>query len=61
MQHGNVFTYVSKKLKKHKLKYPTQNLELTAVVFILKIWRHYLYNASCLIFPNHKSLRYLLM
>ncbi|XP_022847492.1 uncharacterized protein LOC111370008 [Olea europaea var. sylvestris] len=30
-------------LKKHKLRYPTYNLELATVVLALKIWRHYLY------------------
>ena len=35
-------------------------LELAAVVFPLKIWRHYLYGEKCRIFTYHKSLKYLL-
>jgi RNase H-like domain found in reverse transcriptase len=33
-------------------------LELAAVIFALKIWRHYLYGAKCKIFTDHKSLKY---
>ncbi|GJR42077.1 putative nucleotidyltransferase, ribonuclease H [Tanacetum coccineum] len=33
--------------------------ELAAVVFALKIWRHYLYGESCDIFTDHKSLKYI--
>jgi hypothetical protein len=28
------------------------------VVFVLKIWRHYLYGEHCEIFTDHKSLKY---
>ena len=40
--------------------YPTHDRELAAVVFALKIWRHYLYGEKCRIFTDHKSLKYLL-
>ncbi|KAH0695863.1 hypothetical protein KY289_013345 [Solanum tuberosum] len=43
MQHGKVISYASRQLKIHEKNYPTHNLELAAVVFALKIWRHYLY------------------
>ena len=36
----------------------THDLELAAVVFALKIWRHYLYGETCDIFTDHKSLKY---
>ena len=42
MQDGRVITYASRQLKKHEQNYPTHDLELAAVVFTLKIWRHYL-------------------
>ena len=29
-------------------------------MFVLKIWRHYLYGEKCRIFTDHKSLKYLL-
>ncbi|CAL9020691.1 unnamed protein product [Prunus brigantina] len=32
MQHGKVITYASRQLKKHELNYPTNDLELAAVV-----------------------------
>ena len=52
--------YASRQLKTHKQNYPTQDLELAAVVFALKIWRYYLYGEKCRIFTDHKSLKYLL-
>nr|GFC41187.1 retrotransposon protein, putative, Ty3-gypsy subclass [Tanacetum cinerariifolium] len=36
-----------------------KGLELAAVIFALKIWRHYLYSESCDIFTDHKSLKYI--
>ncbi|KAG8491031.1 hypothetical protein CXB51_014171 [Gossypium anomalum] len=47
-------------LKTHEANYPTHDLELAAVVFALKIWRHYLYGEKCIIYTDHKSLKYLL-
>ena len=43
MQHGNVVAYAFRKRKVNKRNYPTHDIELTVVVFALKIWRHYLY------------------
>ncbi|KAA0060492.1 pol protein [Cucumis melo var. makuwa] len=43
MQQGKVIAYASRQLKSHEQNYPTHDLELAAVVFALKIWRHYLY------------------
>ena len=59
MQHGKVISYASRQLKTHELKYPTHDLELAAIVFALKIWRHYLYGEKCEIYTNHKSLKYI--
>jgi hypothetical protein len=58
MQQGKVIAYASRKLKEPKKKYPTHDLELAAVVFSLKIWRHYLYWTKCTIYNDHKSLKY---
>ena len=41
MQDGKVVAYASRQLKPHEHNYPTHDLELAAVVFALKIWRHY--------------------
>ena len=60
MQDGKVVAYASRQLKPHEKNYPTHDLELAAVVFALKIWRHYLYGEKCRIFTDHKSLKYLL-
>ena len=60
MQDRKVVAYASKQLKPHEQNYPTHDLELAAVVFALKIWRHYLYGEKCRIFTYHKSLKYLL-
>ena len=58
MQEGKVVAYASRKLKPHDKNYPTHDLELTAIVFTLKIWRHYLYGEKCFIYTDHKSLKY---
>ncbi|GJV64124.1 retrotransposon protein, putative, ty3-gypsy subclass [Tanacetum coccineum] len=55
MQHGKVIAYASRQLKPYEVNYPTHDLELAAVVFALKIWRHYLYGEACDIFTDHKS------
>ena len=52
--------YASRQLKPHEQNYLTHDLELAAVVFALKIWRHYLYGEKCRIFTYHKSLKNLL-
>ena len=59
MQNDKVIAYASRQLKKHEQNYPTHDLELAAVVFALRIWRHYLYGVPCRIFTDHKSLQYL--
>ena len=46
MQQGRVVAYASRQLKPHESNYPTHDLELAAIVFALKIWRHYLYGAT---------------
>ena len=59
MQRGRVVAYASRQLKKHEENYPTHDLELAAVVFALKLWRHYLYGESLEVFSDHKSLEYI--
>ena len=51
--------YASRQLKPHEKNYPTHDLELAAIVFALKIWRHYLYGEKCFIYTDHTSLKYL--
>src|SRR4051812_13616455 len=59
MQNDRVIAYVSRQLRTREKNYPTHDLELTAVVFVLKIWRHYLYGSMFKVFSDHKSLKYL--
>ena len=59
MQDKQVVAYASRQLKVHERNYPTHDLELAAVVFVLKLWRHYLYGSRFEVFSDHKSLRYL--
>ena len=59
MRHGRVVAYASRQLKPYERNYPTHDLELAAVVFALKIWRHFLFGETCEIFTDHKSLKYL--
>ena len=60
MQRDKVIAYASRQLKTHEVNYTTHDLELGAVVFALKIWRHYLYGTKCTIFTDHKSLQHIL-
>ncbi|GKC36097.1 putative reverse transcriptase domain-containing protein [Tanacetum coccineum] len=60
MQRMKVIAYASRQLKIHKKNYTTHDLELEAVVFALKIWRHYLYGTKCVVFTDHKSLQHIL-
>jgi len=60
MQHGKVVAYASRQLKTHEVNYPVHDLELAAVLFALRVWRHYLYGSRVQIFTNHKSLKYLM-
>jgi hypothetical protein len=53
MQQGRVVAYASRQLKEHEKNYPTHDLELAAVIYALKIWRHYLYGEKCEIHTDH--------
>ncbi|GJS42294.1 putative reverse transcriptase domain-containing protein [Tanacetum coccineum] len=60
MQREKVIAYASRQLKPNEENYTTHDLELGAVVFALKIWRHYLYGTKCTVFTDHKSLQHIL-
>nr|GFA51054.1 reverse transcriptase domain-containing protein [Tanacetum cinerariifolium] len=55
MQREKVISYASRKLKNHEKNYTTYDLELGAVVFALKIWRHYLYGTKSILVANVKA------
>nr|GEU55810.1 reverse transcriptase domain-containing protein [Tanacetum cinerariifolium] len=60
MQREKVIAYASRQIKIHKKNYTTHDLELGAVVFALKMRRHYLYAMKCVVFTGHKSLQHIL-
>nr|GEZ30304.1 putative reverse transcriptase domain-containing protein [Tanacetum cinerariifolium] len=60
MQKEKVIAYASRQLKVHEKNYTTHDLELGAVVFALKMWRHYLYGTKCVVFTDYKSLQHIL-
>nr|GEY32634.1 hypothetical protein [Tanacetum cinerariifolium] len=60
MQKEKVIAYASRQLKVHEKNYTTHDLELGAIVFALKMWRHYLYSTKCVVFTDHKSLQHIL-
>lgn len=51
--------YASTHLKVHARNYPTHDVELAIVVFVLKIWRHYLFDSRFEVLSDHKSLKYI--
>ncbi|GKA01380.1 putative reverse transcriptase domain-containing protein [Tanacetum coccineum] len=55
MQREKVIAYASRQLKMHEKNYTTRDLELGAVVFALKIWRHYMYG-TVYMFTDHKII-----
>ena len=59
MQNGRVVAYALHQLKPHEKNYPTHDLELAAMVFVLKIWRCSLYRVKFEVYSDHKSLKYL--
>ncbi|GJW14299.1 putative nucleotidyltransferase, ribonuclease H [Tanacetum coccineum] len=59
MQRNKVIAYALRQLKIHKKNYTIHDLELGAVVFALKIWRHYLYGTKSVIYTDHKSLQHI--
>jgi hypothetical protein len=59
MQEGGVVAYSSRQLKVHEKNYPIHDLELAAVVHVLKTWRHYMYGQKCDVYTDHKSLKYI--
>ena len=42
MKSTRVVAYSSRQLKNHEQSYPTHDMELVAIIFAFKIWRHYL-------------------
>nr|GFA65153.1 retrotransposon protein, putative, Ty3-gypsy subclass [Tanacetum cinerariifolium] len=60
MQREKVIAYASRQLRTHEENYTTHDLELGAVVFALRLWRHYLYGTKCMVYTDHQSFQYIL-
>ena len=58
IQQDQVMVYMSRQLKEYKIRYPTHDSKLTAIVFALRFMRQYLYGKMCIIYTDHKSLKY---
>ncbi|WMV49644.1 hypothetical protein MTR67_043029 [Solanum verrucosum] len=59
MQKGKMIIYASRRLITDEGNYPNHDLELVVVVFVLKMWQHYLYGFHCEVFTDHQSLQYI--
>ncbi|GJT93712.1 putative reverse transcriptase domain-containing protein [Tanacetum coccineum] len=59
MQKNKVIAYAARQLKIQEKNYTTHDLELGAVVFALKTWRHYLYGTKIVIYTDHKTLQHI--
>ena len=56
MERDKFIAYASRQLKVHDKNYTSHDLDLAAVVFALKIWRHHFYGVHVDFFTNHKIL-----
>ena len=59
MQNGQVVAYASRQLKVHERNYPTHDLELATMVFVLKIWRYYIFYSKFEVFSDNKKFEVL--
>ena len=59
MQEDKVVAYASRQLKPYEKNYATYDLQSVAVVFALKIWRHYLHGVPYKIYIDHQTLKYI--
>jgi hypothetical protein len=59
MQNGHVIGYEFRKLKEHERNYATHDLELSAIVHALRMWRHYLMEKKFELRTDHIGLKYI--
>lgn len=59
MQNAQVMVCASRLLKVHERNYHTHDQESTILVFVLKVWRYYLFGSRFEVFNDQKSLKYL--
>ena len=59
MHNGQVMAYASRHLKFRERNSPMHDKESATMVFMLKIWRHYLFGSRLEVFSDHKNLKYI--
>jgi hypothetical protein len=61
MQDGRVVSFISRKLRKHEENYVMHDLELLAIMYALRVWRHYLIGQNFKLKTNQCGLQHLFM
>jgi hypothetical protein len=61
MQDSRVITYISRKFRRHEENYATHDLELLAIVYALRVWRHYLIGGKFELKMDHCGLQQIFM
>jgi hypothetical protein len=59
MQDGQVIAYISRNLRRHEENYLTHDLELLAIVYALRVWRHYLIGWKFKLKADHCGLQHI--
>lgn len=59
MQDGQVVCYETKKLNEHEVNYVTCELELAAIIHVLKMRKHYLLDRRFTLMIDHSRIKYL--
>jgi hypothetical protein len=59
MQYGQVIAYISRKLRRHEENYEMHDLELLAIIYALKVWRHYLVGKKIELKTNHCGIQHI--
>jgi hypothetical protein len=59
MQDGRVIAYISRKLRKHEENYVMHDLELLAIMYALRVWRHYLIGRKFKLKVDHCGLQHI--
>jgi hypothetical protein len=59
MQDRLVIAYILRKLRRHEEKYVTHDLELLAIIYALKVWRHYLVGEKSELRTDHCGLQHI--
>jgi hypothetical protein len=61
MQYSRVIAYILRKLRRHEENYATHDLELLAIVYFLRVWRHYLIGRKFELKIDHCGLQHIFM